>query len=102
MCIFGNLTKRVYDDDIKKLERKSATFCFDKEVREQCDGGPCKLLRKKKTFNNPMKKKYRRFEPEKLRHYQVQYVIEKSTYQLVSNGSSVIDATTNFVLTSDI
>ena len=62
---------------MKKLERKSATFCFDKEVRKKCDGGPCKLLRKKKTFNNPMKKKYRRFEPGKLRHYQVQYVIEK-------------------------
>ena len=38
------------DDDIKKLKQKSVTFCFDKEAREQCDGGPCKFLRKKEDF----------------------------------------------------
>ena len=77
-CVFGKMTKRKYDgDDIKKLQLKLKTFRFDKEVRKQCDGGPCKLLRKTKTFNNPLKKKYSRFEPKKLRHYQVQYIIEK-------------------------
>ena len=77
-AFLGKYTKRTYDgDDVNNLEKKAATFCYAQEVRKQCDGGPCKLLRKKKIFNNPMKRKYRRFEPKKLRHYQVQYIIQK-------------------------
>ena len=71
--------KRFYDkEDIKKLEVESENFGKLREIRKTSQFGACTTYAKWKTIDNPFLNKYagKRFEPKKLRHYQVHYIIQ--------------------------
>ena len=71
--------QRFYDEeDIEKLTTASKKFGKLREIRKTSKFGACKTYDKWKTIDNPCLGKYdgQRFEPKKLRHYQVHYIIE--------------------------
>ena len=73
------MKKRFYNkDDIRLLKQKSEIFGEIRSLREGCTFGSCQVLHKRRTIRNPFKKKYtERFEPERLKHYQIQFIIDE-------------------------
>ena len=62
--------------DRKILKKKTKTWGKTRKIRKTSDFGPCEVYRRNYTIDNPFLKK-KRFEPKKLRHYQVHFIIER-------------------------
>ena len=69
--------KRYYSvEDINILKEKLKKRPKTREIRKTSKFGACNVYEKPWTIDNPFLHKYKRFEPKKLRHYQIHFIIE--------------------------